>query len=232
MKIGIIGAGQIGSTLARKFTGIGHEVKIANSRGPATLREIAVQTGAAAVELATAVHDVDLVVIAIPEPNVMQLPKKLFEGVPAETIVVDTGNYFPTLHGLRIDGIEAGSTESGWVSDQIGRPVIKAFNSLSAQSLAERGRPVGAPDRIALSVAGDDPRAKAVVMGLAGSIGFDAIDSGTLEDSWRQQPGSPAFCTDLDVAALPGALATADRAQLPVIRDAAMTKIMEAMKQG
>lgn len=91
------------------------------------------------------------------------------------------------------------------------------------------GRQAGAPDRIALSVAGDDPEAKAVVIGLVDAIGFDALDGGPIDDSWRRQPGSPAFCTDLDAAALPGTLASADRVRLPAIRDAAMAKAVEAI---
>lgn len=226
MKIGIIGAGQIGATLARKFAAIGHQVKIANSRGPGTLVDVASQTGAIAMETIDVVRDVDVVVIAIPEVNIEQLPKDLFDDTPPNTIVIDTGNYFPTLHGRRIDDIESGLTESNWVSQQIGRPVIKVFNSISAPSLAVEGRDPS--QRIALPIAGDDSRAKATVVDLVEAIGFDAIDAGGLDESWRQQPGTPAFCADLEIARLRTALGSADREQSPIARDIAIAKILES----
>ena len=137
-----------------------------------------------------------------------ELPEDLFVGVPDDVVVVDTGNYYPQRDG-RLDEIERGTTESRWVSRQLGRPVIKAFNNIYAKHLLERGKPKGAADRIALPVAGDDPRGKGIVMRLVDELGFDPVDAGTLDESWRQQPGTPVYATDLDAAAARRALADA-----------------------
>jgi hypothetical protein len=209
MKIGIIGAGNIGATLTRRFRAAGHDVAVANSRGPQTLQQLAAETGARAVTVAEAVRDRDVVVVTIPEKNVPQLPKDLFLAVPAGTVVVDTGNYYPRERDGRIEAIEGGMPESAWVARQIGRPVVKAFNNIYAQHLFELGKPKGAPGRIALPVAGDDPKAKAIVMQLVDEIGFDAVDTGTIAESWRQQPGTPVYATDFDAAGVRKALAEA-----------------------
>ena len=108
--------------------------------------------------------------------------------------------------------------ETAWVAKLFGRPVIKAFNNIVANSLATRGVPAGTPGRICLSVAGDDLAAKSKVLGLIDALGFDGIDAGTLADSWRQHPGTPAYCRDLDVDGLKAALAEADAAQIPAYR--------------
>src|SRR5579862_2277745 len=211
MKIGIIGAGNIGSALARRFRAVGHDVAVANSRGPQTLQQLAAETGAQAVTVSEAARNRDVVVVTIPEKNVPQLPKDLFAGVPAETVVVDTGNYYPRQRDGRIEAIENGTPESAWVSQQIGRPVVKAFNNIYAQHLLNNGKPKGAPERIALPVAGDDPRAKAVVMQLIDEIGFDPVDSGTIAESWRQQPATPVYTYDYNADGVRKALAEAKR---------------------
>jgi len=211
MKIGIIGAGNIGSALARRFRAVGHDVAVANSRGPQTLQQLAAETGAQAVTVSEAACNRDVVVVTIPEKNVPQLPKDLFAGVPAETVVVDTGNYYPRQRDGRIEAIENGTPESAWVSQQIGRPVVKAFNNIYAQHLLNNGKPKGAPERIALPVAGDDPRAKAVVMQLIDEIGFDPVDSGTIAESWRQQPATPVYTYDYNADGVRKALAEAKR---------------------
>jgi predicted dinucleotide-binding enzyme len=210
MKIGIIGAGHIGGTLTRRLRALGHDVSVANSRGPQTLAALASETGAHAVTVAEAAKDKDLVVVTIPEKSIPELPKSLFAAARPETVVVDTGNYYPQRDG-RIAAIEGGTTESRWVSQQLGRPVIKAFNTIHAQHLLENGRPRGAPNRIALPVAGDDPKAKAVVMKLIDDLGFDAVDAGSLDESWRQQPGTPVYGADLDATGAKRALADAPR---------------------
>lgn len=209
MKIGIIGAGQIGGTLARRFSALGHKVKVANSRGPETLKELAAETGAMAVAVRDAVREADLVVVTIPEKNIPSLPKGLFAESDAELVVVDTGNYYPRQRDGRIAAIEAGLPESRWVEQQLGRPVIKAFNNIYARHLLERGRPRGAAGRIALPVAGDDAKAKAVVLRLVDELGFDGVDAGSLDESWRQQPGSPVYAKDFDAAGVRRALAEA-----------------------
>ncbi len=209
MRIGIIGAGQIGGTLARRFAALGHDVSIANSRGPETLAALAKETGARPVTVQEAARGGEVVIVTIPVKNVPSLPATLFDGVPADVVVVDTGNYYPQQRDGRIDAIEDGATESRWVSDRLGRPVVKAFNNIYARHLLERGKPKGAPGRVALPVAGDDPRAKDVVIRLLDELGFDGVDGGSLDESWRQQPGTPVYGTDLVAAGVKGALAGA-----------------------
>jgi 8-hydroxy-5-deazaflavin:NADPH oxidoreductase len=209
LRIGIIGAGNIGGALAQRFSDLGHEVSIANSRGPETLREIEAETGATAVTAHEAARGKDLVVVTIPEKNVPDLPNDLFEGVNNDVVVIDTGNYYPRHRDGRIDEIEEGMPESVWVAGELGRPVIKAFNNIYAQRLRDHGRPQGAPGRIALPIAGDDQAAKSTVIELIGDLGFDAVDAGDLNESWRQQPGSPVYATDLDADGVRRALAEA-----------------------
>jgi 8-hydroxy-5-deazaflavin:NADPH oxidoreductase len=210
MKIGIIGAGHIGGTLARRLTALGHDVSIANSRGPETLAALARETRARPVTVEEAARAGDVVIVTIPEKSVPRLPAGLFAGVPDDVVVVDTGNYYPQRDG-RIDPIEKGTTESRWVSQQLGRPVVKAFNSIYARSLLERGKPRGTPGRIGLPVAGDNRRAKDVVIGLVEELGFDGMDAGSLDESWRQQPGTPVYCTDLDAEGVRRALGEAKK---------------------
>src|SRR5437762_2202995 len=154
MRIGIIGAGMIGGTLARRLVALGHEVALANSRGPETLRDMAAEIGAKAVPAPEAARSGEIVIVTIPERAVMDLPKDLFAGVPNDVVVIDTGNYYPARDG-RIAAIEDGQVESGWVGGQLGRPVIKVFNNIGFKSLLEKGQPKGAAGRVALPVSGD-----------------------------------------------------------------------------
>jgi predicted dinucleotide-binding enzyme len=215
MKIGIIGAGNIGHTLARRFRQLGHDVLIANSRGPQTLTHIEQETGAVAVTSREAARGVDVVIVTIPEGKVPSLPPDLFDGVPADTVVVDTGNYYPQQRDGRIGPIEDGMPESQWVSEQLKRPVIKAFNNIYAEHLGTLGKPATAEGRIALPVAGDDPNAKAKVLRLVDELGFDGVDAGTLADSWRQQPGSPVYTADRDLEGVRQGLLDAQRERRP-----------------
>jgi predicted dinucleotide-binding enzyme len=210
MNIGIIGAGNIGAALATRFVALGHETVIANSRGPETLGDVAAATGARPLTAAEAARGRDLVVITIPQKNVPDLPGDLFEGVPADVVVVDTNNYYPQQRDGRIEAIETGTTESRWVAEQLGRPhLVKAFNNIQALHLRDHGRPAGDPERIALPYAGDDAAAKATVATLIDALGFDPVDAGGLDESWRQQPGTPAYGADLGADALRRALADA-----------------------
>jgi predicted dinucleotide-binding enzyme len=218
MKIGIIGAGHIGGTLTRRLRALGHDVAVANARGPQTLAGLAKDTGAHAVTVKEAAQGRDVVIVTIPEKNVPSLPKDLFAGATDRTVVVDTGNYYPQQRDGRIAEIEQGMTESRWVSRQLGRPVVKAFNNIYAKHLLERGRPAGDAHRIALPVAGDDPAAKQVVLRLVEELGFDGVDAGTLDESWRQQPGTPVYGTDLDAAGVRRALADARPERLDEFR--------------
>ena len=209
MKIGIIGAGNIGGTLARRLAALGHQVSVANSRGPESLAAFARESGARAVTVEEAARAGDVVIVSIPLKNIARLPRDLFTGVPDSVVVVDTGNYYPRQRDGRIDPIERGATEARWVADQLGRPVVKAFNNIYARHLLERGKPKGTAGRIALPIAGDDPRAKEVVTRLLDELGFDAVDGGGLDDSWRQQPGTPVYGTDFDAAGVRRGLADA-----------------------
>jgi 8-hydroxy-5-deazaflavin:NADPH oxidoreductase len=206
MRIGIIGAGQIGGTLARRLTALGHEVSIANSRGPESLAQLAKETGAKPVSVEQAARAGDIVIVTIPMKSIPKLRRNLFDGVPSNVVVVDTGNYYPQQRDGRIDEIEDGMTESRWVSRQLGRPVVKAFNNIYARHLLEEGKPKGVPGRIALPVAGDDARAKDVVIRLLDDLGFDGVDAGTLDESWRQQPATPVYGSDFDAAGVKKAL--------------------------
>ena len=212
MKIGIIGAGQIGGTLARRLTALGHKVFAANSRGPETLSDLAAETGATVVSVPEAVR---VVVVTIPEKSIPSLPAGLFADTPDHVVVVDTGNYYPRQRDGHIEEIETGLPESKWVAQQLGRPVIKAFNNIYARHLLELGRPKGAPDRIALPVSGDDEAAKAVVLKLVDELGFDGVDSGALDESWRQQPGTPVYTKDLDAEGVRRALSEARKDRTP-----------------
>ena len=209
MKIGIIGAGQIGGTLTRRFRAVGHDVTVANSRGPETLADLASETGARAVSLREIARDRDVVVLSIPTNRIGELPGDLLADADPALAVIDTSNYYPRERDGHVAGIEESATESGWVGQRIGRPVVKAFNSIIAQHLLENGKPAGTPKRIALAVSGDDPEAKSTVMKLVEQIGFDPVDAGTIADSWRQQPGTPGYLKDGNAAELRRTLAEA-----------------------
>ena len=215
MKIGIIGSGNIGGALTRRFRAVGHEVSVANSRGPASLAELARETGAHAASVEEVARGNDVVVVAIPLKQMEALPPGLFANAPHGMIVIDTSNYYPQQRDGRLNDIEAGLTESGWVEQRLGHSVVKAFNTILATHLLENGKPAGTSGRIALAVAGDEPDAKATVMGLIDEIGFDAVDAGTIGDSWRQQPGSPGYCEDYDAQRVRQALAETPEERAP-----------------
>lgn len=140
-------------------------------------------------------------------------------------MVIDTSNYYPLRDGA-ITEVDNGKPESVWVSEQIGRAVIKAWNAVLSHTLSERGKPKGTPGRIAIPVAGDDAKAKTTAMQLVEITGFDALDAGILAESWRQQPGTPAYCTELTLDELRSALASADKQSAPTNRDAVMKEVM------
>jgi predicted dinucleotide-binding enzyme len=218
MRIAIIGAGSMGGTLARHLAKLGHQVSIANSRGRESLTALATEFGATPVAVVDAARSGEIVVIAIPTKAVADLPQGLFANVPSSVVVIDTGNYHPELRDGRIDAIDRGMLDSQWVAQQIGRPVIKAFNNIFHKSLLEKGAPRGTTGRVALSVVGDSSDAKAAVLRLVDDLGFDPVDGGDLDNSWRQQPGTPAYCRDLEAAALLRALTEADRSRIAEYR--------------
>ena len=230
MKIGILGTGHIGKTLVRKLSAAGHDVKVANSRNPDTIAADVLALGGRAVTAAEAVANVDVVILSVPLNRLPEVAP-LIASVPAETVVMDTSNYYPGRDG-RIDAIEDGQVESLWVAEQLGRPIVKAWNAIGSDSFARKGKPAGIPERIAIPVAADSDRDRKVGMALVEDTGFNAFDAGTLEGSWRQQPGAPCYCTDLTLEEMPAAHAAVERARLPKRRDLAVAAIMERVGDG
>ncbi len=219
MQIGVIGSGLIGGTVGRLASAAGHEVLIANSRGPETLEELAWEIGAKAVRAREAATAQDIVVLSIPQLAVASLSPILFAATPAGTAIVDTGNYYPQTRDGIIAGIEDGLLDSEWVASKIGRPVVKAFNMIKARSLATGSTKPGTPHRIAIGVAGDDAEQRARVARLIDQIGFDAVDAGSLSESWRLHPGTIGYCHDYDATTLRAALAaTTDRSRIAQYR--------------
>ena len=209
VQIGIIGAGKIGGTLTRRLSALGHQVRVANSRDPETLAELAAETGATAVWAADAATGADLVIVSIPQKNVPDLAPGIVQTAKPGAPVIETNNYYPQQRDGLIAAIEAGLTESGWVEQQLGVPVYKVFNGIFWKRLLDSGKPAGAPDRIALPIAGAPGPSKDQVFALIDELGFDPVDAGTIEESWRQQPGTPVYGGDLGAAATVAALAAA-----------------------
>jgi predicted dinucleotide-binding enzyme len=222
MRVGIIGAGNIGATLAKRLVAAGYHVAIANSRGPETLGDVAAATGAQAVAIEEVSDTVDALVLSIPQRATPSLPPEIFARAP---VVIDTNNYYP-FRDERIAAIDSGLADSVWVARHVRRPVVKVFNSIQSNSLAHYGRPAGDADRIALPLSGDDAGALDAAAALVEAAGFDAVVAGDLQASWRQQPGSPVYCTDLSAAELRRLLPLAERERLPELRDAAIRAFM------
>lgn len=196
MKIGVIGIGQIGGTIAKKLAKTGHMVKVANSKGIDSVADFAKEIGAIPADLQTVGVDIDVLILSVPTPSIADLPKSLWSNLSPDTVIVDTGNYYPEFRDARIDAIDKGQPESLWVSDMVGREVIKAFNMLLAHSLAHLGKNKGEQGRLAMWVAGNDESQKRLVMSLVDAYGFDALDGGDLANSWQQQPNSAGYCCD------------------------------------
>ncbi len=210
MRIGIIGAGNIGGNLTRRLTSLGHDVSVANSRGPETLKALAEETGARAVRAEEAAEGAEVVVVTVPLKAVPGLPSGLLSGAAEGVAVIDTGNYYPQQRDGRIAGIEdEGLTESRWTERHLGHPVVKAFNGTYAQDILDRPQAAGTPGRMALPVAGDDEAAKRIVRDLIDELGFDTVDAGGIDDSWRQQPDTPVYGLRAGAEAVRAALAEA-----------------------
>jgi 8-hydroxy-5-deazaflavin:NADPH oxidoreductase len=189
VRIGIVGSGHIGGTAARLFEAAGHEVEVSNSRGDPHTAEEAAQFG-------------ELILVAIPLHAVGSLPAKPFAG----KVVVDANNYYPGRDG-QIAEIDGGKASSRWVADHHpGATVVKAFNTINYRKLLADGRPHGDPERIAIPVAADDEEAKATVSDLVDALGFDPVDSGSLDASRHQEPGTPVYGADLGAAEARAAL--------------------------
>jgi 8-hydroxy-5-deazaflavin:NADPH oxidoreductase len=217
MRIGVLGTGFMGRLLARKLAAAGHDVTVANSRGPETIAADVLETGARAATAEDAIRDVEVAILSLPHTGFAKI-RRLVAGLPERTVVIDLSNYFPGRDGVNPE-LEAGKVESEWVRDYFGRPIVKAWNSIGMVSFETNGRPKGQPGRIALPVAGDRARDRDVARALVDDTGFDGFDAGTLAESWRQQPGSPVYITDLTCDEMGPALASAERARLPRRRD-------------
>lgn len=217
MKIAILGTGNIGKTLVRELTKAGHEIKVANSRGPETIDAQILASRAQATTAEDAVKEVDVIILSIPFQRLSTV-KPVLAGVPEDTVVIDTSNYYPARDGA-LDAVEAGQVESLWVVEQLGRPIAKAWNAIGARSFDVYGKAPGSPGRIAIPVAADRPVDRDVTMRLVDETGFNPFDAGSIAESWRQQPGSPVYCTDLTTAEMAVALPRAEKARLPIRRE-------------
>ncbi|MEU9455166.1 NAD(P)-binding domain-containing protein [Streptomyces sp. NPDC048277] len=188
--LGLIGSGNIGAAVARLAVAAGLDVVLSNSRGPATLAELVAELGprARAATPEEAARAGELVVATVPLRAYAQLPADALAG----RTVIDTTNYYPYRDG-RIEELDAGKlTSSELVQRHLpGSRVVKTFTNLDFRRLFLLARPAGAADRSALAVAGDDAEAKARVTDLLDAIGYDAVDLGTLSDSWRIGPNTP-----------------------------------------
>lgn len=217
MKIGIIGSGAIGGTLALKLSAAGHEVTLANSRGANTVPTEYLAQGAQAGDTSTLPEDLDVLILSVPPQALPQLAGVVANLAP-ETILVDTSNYYPGLNG-QIEELNAGKTQAVWVTEQLGRPVVKAWNAVLAEVLKDPVRPS------ALPIVGDNAEHKQVVASLVSDTGFTAVDAGPLAEGWRQEPGSPAYSTQLTSTELVKALAEAKQDLIPGRRDLAIQVI-------
>jgi 8-hydroxy-5-deazaflavin:NADPH oxidoreductase len=192
--VGIIGSGMIGGTVARLSVAAGHRVVLSNSRGPETLTELVAELGplATAATAGQAAEAGDLVVVSVPVKAFAEIPAKPLAG----QLVLDTGNYYPQRDG-QVEELDTGAlTSSGLLQRYLGQAqVVKVFNNIFFKHLLSLARPSGAADRTALPIAGDDQAAKAAVTAYLDSIGYDAVDAGPLAESWRQEPGTPAYGT-------------------------------------
>jgi 8-hydroxy-5-deazaflavin:NADPH oxidoreductase len=220
--VGFIGSGRIGGTVARLSVAAGHRVVLSNSRGPETLKDLADELGPLARE-ATG----EQAVAAAGEIVVVAIPLRAYRSVPAEAlagkIVIDADNYYPQRDG-NLAELDGGSVTSSELLQRYlaSSHVVKAFNNIYYRHLQSLARPAGAADRSFLPIAGDDPGAKQAVTAFLDSIGYGAVDAGSLADSWRQQPGTPVYGapygpfeqpagTPAGAAAIRAALAAASR---------------------
>jgi 8-hydroxy-5-deazaflavin:NADPH oxidoreductase len=208
--IGLIGAGNIGSQVARAAIASGYDVVLSNSRGPETLADLVAELGprarAGTSEAAAAAGD--LVVVAVPLKAIGDIPVEPLVG----KVVIDANNYYP-----RRDGNIAALDDDSVTSSELlqarlsGARVVKAFNHIYARQITTDGTPPGTRNRRALAIAGDDPVAKVRVAELIDGFGFDVVDAGPLAESWRIQPGTPGYVQQLNAEQLTAALAAAER---------------------
>ena len=233
MKIGIVGTGSIGSLLAEKLSKAGHQIKVTNTRSMPELEKIAASLGASAATLEDVVKDVDAIIFSMPFNAYKDLPKNLLNDVPQDVVVMDTSNYYPFRDG-EVPELEQLS-ESEYISGILNRPLVKVFNNMLEGTLKYKGKTaeegarvaIGEEARVAISIAGDNQEHKKLVAQLVDITGFDTVDAGSLAESWRQQPGTPAYCTELNEAELKEALANAEKGKAPAVRDFIMDNLMK-----
>jgi hypothetical protein len=190
--IGLIGAGQIGSQLARLAVQHGYDVVISNSRGPETLSPLIAELGpkARAATPAEAARAGDIVVVTVPLKNYRQVPVEPLAG----KIVIDTNNYYPQRDGHIPELDDESTTTAELLQAHLpASKVVKAFNHIYASQLTTDGRPAGTRNRRALAIAGDDEEAKAAVTRLLDEFGFDTVDAGPLKEGWRIQRDTPGY---------------------------------------
>jgi hypothetical protein len=207
MKIGIIGSGHIGGTLAEKLAAAGHEIGMANAHGPRSLERRAERLGdrVCAMTVDEAAAYGELVIVSIPLGSYRSLPAAPLAG----KIVVDTNNYYPQRDG-HLAELDADSTTSSELLQRHlpAARVVKAFNAVRWDTLAEEGRPHGAAERLAVPLAGDDAEAKGVVAGLIDEIGFDPVDVGDLAQGGRKiQPGAAVYVAHMTASEMERRLA-------------------------
>lgn len=213
--IGLIGSGNIGSTLARLAVAAGHDVVLSNSRGPETLQDLVSELGpkARAATPAEAAAAGDIVVVTVPLRAHRDVPVAPLVG----KVVIDTNNYYPERDGV-FDELEDGSSTTGELLQKHlpEASVVKGFNNIWFGHLGSLARPAGSTDRSALPIAGDDAAAKQAVTGLIDSLGFDTVDAGPLAENWRTQRDTPVYVTPYGAyGELPGTPASAQ-----VVREA------------
>ena len=208
--IGIIGAGKIGSQLARLAVKNGHRVVIANSREPATLSGLVAELGpnARAATATEAGAAGEIVVVTVPLKNYRAIPVEPLAG----KVVIDTNNYYPQRDGhiLELDN-ESSTTAELLQAHLPTSKVVKAFNHIYAAALTVEGQPAGSKNRRALVIAGDDQAAKATVSRLIDQFGFDVVDAGPLKEGWRIQRDTPGYGPRRNAADLRRDLAAAKR---------------------
>jgi predicted dinucleotide-binding enzyme len=208
--LGLIGAGHIGSQVARLAAAHGYDVVISNSRGPETLAELVKELGpkARAATVVDAANMGDIVVVTIPLKNYRSVPVAPLAG----KIVIDTNNYYPKRDGHIPELDDESSTVSELLQAHLPHSkVVKAFNHIYAADLTKHGQPTGTPNRRALVIAGDDPAAKITVTKMIDAFGFDTVDAGPLAEGWRIQRDTPGYGPRRNAAELEHDLAAAKR---------------------
>ena len=208
--LGIIGAGNIGSNVARAALAHGYDVVISNSRGPESLGDLVADLGARAraATAEDAARDGDLVVVAVPLKNYRSIPADAI----GDKIVIDANNYYPQRDGQIADLDDESTTVSELLQAHLpDAKVVKAFNQIRADEIVTDGGEPGSPNRRALAVAGDDESAKRTVAGLLDDLGFDVVDAGPLAEGWRYQRDEPAYVVRQNAAELRANLAAAKR---------------------